>query len=137
MHEAAYTGGHIQLITWLSSTALEDCAGSDPQNKLWQVVHAYAVLGMCQSRVKLTFFIGQCEFYQEESWTEGLVLLGFLKKCVYTMGHCSERAEKVGEAGQGKNQEESESKEDSKSILKLELSLSSCEIFTELKFELK
>lgn len=42
-----------------------------------------------------------------------------------------------GEAGQGENQEESDSKEDSKSILKLELNLSSCEIFPELKFELK
>lgn len=86
---------------------------------------------------KLSSFIGQREFYQEKSWTEGLVLLGFLRKCIYTMGHCSERAEKSGEAGQGKNQEESESKEDSKSVLKLELNLSSCEIFIELKFELK
>lgn len=49
MHEAACTGGHIQLVTWLSSTALEDCAGSEPQNKLRQVLHAYAVLGVCQS----------------------------------------------------------------------------------------
>lgn len=53
------------------------------------------------------------------------------------MGHCSERAEKSGEAGRGKNQEEYESEEDSKSVLKLELNLSSCEIFTELQFELK
>lgn len=53
------------------------------------------------------------------------------------MGHCSERAEKWGEAGQGENKDEPESKEDSKSILRLELNLSSCENFTELKFELK
>lgn len=40
-------------------------------------------------------------------------------------------------AVQGKTQEESESKEDSKAVLKLEPNLRSYEIFTELKFELK
>lgn len=42
-----------------------------------------------------------------------------------------------GMLGKVKNKEESESREDSKSILKLLLNLSSCKIFSELKFELK
>lgn len=86
-----YTG-HIQLITWLSSTALGDCAGLDLQNKLRQVFRTYAVF-RCLSKLldNLSSFVGQREFYQEKSWNAELV---FLRKCVYTMGHCSERAEK-------------------------------------------
>lgn len=52
-------------------------------------------------------------------------------KSIYTMRHCSARAEKGEEARQGKNHE-SEFKEDSKSILKLELNLSRCDIFTQI-----
>lgn len=53
--------------------------------------------------VKLPSFDGQCELYQEKSWNERLVL-GFLRKCVYTVGPCSERADKRGKTSCTLNQ---------------------------------
>lgn len=84
-----------QLIAWLASTALEECAGSDSQNKLRQVLHSLCCV-RCLPKLldKLPFFNRQREFYQEKNWNEGLALLGFLRKCIHTNGYCSERAEK-------------------------------------------
>lgn len=95
---------------------------------------------MClpKSLGKFPSFNGLCKFYQEKSWREVLGLLDLIRKHIYTMRFYGEKAEKCVVFGEGKD-----------SCRRLNLNASfgfqfvkssssaSCEIFTELKHQLK